>query len=339
MRMLQSLSLVLLPAVLLAGVSTTDPCLAQGKGKPPPQPPQPKLTPEQQKLQNEIKKRIVEHQKAMKALLERQRKALEANMKGHEAAHLTSAFLLLASANSDYNGHKGRAMHHLEHAIRHLDASILNNGTLAQRQQAMQSIQKTTGGWMTSALHGTGVEKQVLSDAQVLRAGHTVLNVQMAMAQHKQREAVGHVQSAVQEIERALVFSARESLRGKEAHVLTAAYVLMAAANHDYDGHRARAMGHVGHVVNHLNRDLMARGSLDQKVQAMKDAIAKGVVREQANQQATVHERQAVSDYQMMVAGALVQHVAMASAVANQPWQLQRMSDALTEISVALSIR
>jgi hypothetical protein len=339
MRMLQSLSLVLLPAVLLAGVSGTDPCLAQGKGKPPTQPQQPKLTPEQQKLLNEMKKRIADQQKAMKALIERQRKALDANMKGHEAAHLTAAFLLLASANSDYNGHKGRAMDHIEHAIRHLDASILNNGTLAQRRQAMQNMQKTTAGWMTAALHGTGLEKQTLSDAQVLRAGHILLQMQMVMAQHKQRDAVGRIQWAIQEIERALVFSARESLRGKEAHVLTAAYVLMAAANHDYDGHRARAMGHVGHVVNHLNRDLLARGSIDQKVQAMRDAITKGVAREQANQQATVHERQAVSDYQMMVAGSLVQQVAMASASANQPWQLQHMSDALTEISIALSIR
>src|SRR5262245_2521010 len=59
--------------------------------------------------------------------------AAKQQMKLGEATVLRHAYLLLISANADYNGHKGQAMGSIQAAVAHLDRSVLKKGTAAQQ--------------------------------------------------------------------------------------------------------------------------------------------------------------------------------------------------------------
>ncbi len=353
--------------LLLAGLCGEAPGQAPPKNKAK-QPPPPPMTPAQKAHEEALKraaeaqkkqleaaqKQLLEAQKAaQKQLLEAQKKAAEAAqkraaeaqrqahlaMKTKMAHQLTSAYILLAAANNDYAGHKGRAMGHVQSAINILDAAILRNGQVAARTNAIKDMQKATSAWFASALKGIGPETQILSDGQVRQAIQLLKNAQLVLGQNRQVDAFNHVGNAIQELDRALIQSAREALKGKEAQILASAYVLLAGANHDYNGHRVNAMGNVKYAVNVLDANLIRWGSVDQKVKAMKQDVAAGVAQARAQGQTILHESQAFSDAQMMMAGVLIQQVALASANNNQPGLMQNMTNALTEISIALTIR
>lgn len=266
-------------------------------------------------------------------------KAFLVDLSGKEAAVLTSAYVLLGTANSDYGGHKGRAMNSVESAIRHLDAHVLRDGTLQQRTKALAQVYTVIATKTAAINQGSGIKLDVLSDAQLRQARGVLASAGLSFVQNKQFGALGHVETAMQEIDLALAKAARDVIRGKEADVLTLAYVYLAAANHDYDGHRAAAMSQVESAINILDNHLVARGSYQQKVQAMKRQITEGVAKELQQQQNALHEDQTVSDAQLMMASALIQRVALVMAQRNQTYPLMYLSDGLTEITVALTIR
>jgi hypothetical protein len=268
------------------------------------------------------------------------RKVVTATLMGKEAAVLSAAYVLLAAANSDYEGHKGRAMHSVESVIRVLDASILTNGKLKQRTAALKQVFNLDAIKSVAINMGVGNKTDVLSDTYLLQARGVLTLVGLDyFVKAKQLGGLGHIETAIREIDLALVAAARHALTGKEADVLTLAYIYLAAANHDYDGHRAQAMNRVESAVRILNANLLERGSLEQKIRAMRDEIARGVTKARAQQQYTVHEDQHISDAQLMIAGALVQRVAIVMAQRNQALTLMYLTDGLTEISIALTIR
>src|SRR5262249_26449255 len=94
------------------------------------------------------------------------------NLKESEA--LKAAFILMAMANHDYAGHRAKAMHHVEAAIKALDASVLKNGTSGQMVVALKE-EITAARAQFAAQHSTGVhESQAVSDLQ-MREAHQLL--------------------------------------------------------------------------------------------------------------------------------------------------------------------
>src|SRR5207253_9265626 len=60
----------------------------------------------------------------------------------------------------------------------------------------------------------------------------------------------------------------------KESEALKEAYILMAGANHDYDGHRARAMHQVHEAIKILDTSILKDGTNGEKVVALEEEIA-----------------------------------------------------------------
>jgi hypothetical protein len=280
------------------------------------------------------------HALAHKATVEAH-KAVTAGLLGKEASVLTSAYVLLSTTNADYHGHKRAAMNSVEAVIRLLDARIMDNGTLQQRANALNQVYYVMAKNAAAGANlGGGKLSDVLSDSQLRQARNLLMNVGLDyFVETKQRGGLGHINTAIREIDKALAAATSDTIRGKEADVLTAAYSLLAGANHDYNGHRAAAMGQVESVLKLLDNHLLASASYQQKVQAMKRQITEGVSSGQAQQQGTVHEAQTVSDAHMIMAGAMIQRVASVTAQRNQSLALMYLTNAQTEIGIALAMR
>ena len=59
----------------------------------------------------------------------------------------------------------------------------------------------------------------------------------------------------------------------EEAAVLKNAYILMAMGDHDYDGHRVKAMHHVHEAIKFLDHTIMKNGTKGEKIVATEDEI------------------------------------------------------------------
>src|SRR5437763_11010968 len=60
----------------------------------------------------------------------------------------------------------------------------------------------------------------------------------------------------------------------KESEVLKEAYVLMAGANHDYAGHRHKAMRQVHDAITILDKSILKDGTNGEKVVALEEELA-----------------------------------------------------------------
>src|SRR5436305_464632 len=95
----------------------------------------------------------------------------------------------------------------------------------------------------------------------------------------------------------------------KEVNALAEAYVLMAGANHDYDGHRVRSMGKVKEAIHQLDKSILKNGDNGEKLVATKDEIAARRAKFVAEHQGIFHESQAFADLQMREALKLLAQV------------------------------
>src|SRR5262249_48792132 len=103
----------------------------------------------------------------------------------------------------------------------------------------------------------------------------------------------------------------------KESEVLKEAYILMAGANHDYDGHRAKAMRHVEDAIKDLDTSIFKNGTNGEKVVALEEEITAARAKFAAKRSVPIHEVQQLSDLQMREAhrllvevhGAMVQRI------------------------------
>jgi hypothetical protein len=84
-----------------------------------------------------------------------------------------------------------------------------------------------------------------------------------------------------------------------EVNALAEAYVIMAGANHDYDGHRVKSMNKVKEAINQLDKSILKNGDNGEKVVATKDEIAARRAKFVAEHTGVFHESQAFADLQM----------------------------------------
>jgi hypothetical protein len=130
-----------------------------------------------------------------------------------------------------------------------------------------------------------------------------------------------------------------EAVMLQEADTLRRAYVLMAAGNHDYDGHRVKAMGEVQAAVQLLHDHVMKHGNARQRAVAAKEKAAIAAAREAANRVQMLHEPQATSDRQLRKAAEILAEVRPTLVGHKQKKVLEHVDRAIKEIGIALAIR
>jgi hypothetical protein len=133
--------------------------------------------------------------------------------------------------------------------------------------------------------------------------------------------------------------AAQANLKFKEAEALREIYIVLAGANHDYDGHRAKAMGQIQSAVKLLDKAVAKNGSVNAKTaSAYEDAVA-GAAKLAAKGAATVHELQSVSDARLKKALLGLAEVRPTPVQLKQKNVLNHVDTAIKELNIALKIR
>ena len=150
------------------------------------------------------------------------------------------------------------------------------------------------------------------------------------VAKHEAEKAKHDAEKAKRDAARA----AREVVKFKQAEMLREAYVLAAIANHDYDGHRAKAMIHLELAVKQLEAGVAKNGSPKTKMMTrFEDARAARNI----GPRPVVHEAQLVSDLQMRNA-AKVLEIALPGAIELKEQGVAfHVERAIKEIAIALT--
>lgn len=123
-----------------------------------------------------------------------------------------------------------------------------------------------------------------------------------------------------------------------EAEALKQAYVLLAGADHDYKGHRVKAMHAVHAAYHQLDNVVNKKGTAQQKAKSQQEDALAAAAKEAAKMTPKVHEVQPLSDAQLAQAAQILFQVHGALAQNHQPRVLQHVEVALTEIATALRI-
>src|SRR5262249_6646838 len=147
-----------------------------------------------------------------------------------------------------------------------------------------------------------------------------------------QKEAVKRAKEQHKKAVEAARKMIKEEYKGKESEALKMAYILMAASNGDYDGHRGKAMKHVEAEFDHLDADIMKNGTLKQKIRTLQEENAAAKAKILARNSAAVHEVQALSDAQMFKAAAIIYVIDEAAFFKKQPAVFNHLQKALVEV-------
>jgi len=131
--------------------------------------------------------------------------------------------------------------------------------------------------------------------------------------------------------------AAKAEAKVKEVEVLKEAYVLMAMGNHDYDGHRVKAMAQVEDAIKILDNSILKDGTNGQKVVANDEEIATAKAAFIAKHQGVDHTSQAFSDLQMREAQQLLNNVH--ETLTKQPKVRGHVGNAIKHTETALKIR
>src|SRR5262245_48978768 len=133
--------------------------------------------------------------------------------------------------------------------------------------------------------------------------------------------------------------AARQELRLREATAMREAYLLLAAANGVYAGHRGKAMGEVRAAVKILDEAVLKYGTPAQKAETVLQDTAAARARVVAKHVKGVKEPQALSDAQLRAAAGLLVGTRAVLAQNGQKKVLGHVNKAVAEIDLALRAR
>jgi hypothetical protein len=125
----------------------------------------------------------------------------------------------------------------------------------------------------------------------------------------------------------------------QEAQVLRQAYIVLAGANHDYNGHRVKAMQDVKAALHILDEHVMKHGSAADKAATKQGNTEVAQADAAAKRTPLFHEPQPVSDRAMRQGNALLVEVQGILARQNQKRVLAHVDAALKQVAVALKVR
>lgn len=133
--------------------------------------------------------------------------AAKQQVKFNEADVLREAYILLATANADYAGHRAHAMGAIQAAVKALDTSVLKNGTGAQKAATIAHDNAAARAKIVNKYVKVpnGVKgPQAISDLHLRAAAQLLGQVRGALVQNKQQNILEHVDKAIKEIAVAL---------------------------------------------------------------------------------------------------------------------------------------
>lgn len=125
----------------------------------------------------------------------------------------------------------------------------------------------------------------------------------------------------------------------QEAAVLRTAYMLIAAANPNYHGHRVKAMNRIEQAVTILDKSVYRQGTNGQKLLALQSEIKVEADKFRARHSGKVHTPQALSDLQVQEAGRLLANVRVVLAANKQVRVVKHVDAAIHEVQNALRAR
>jgi hypothetical protein len=126
--------------------------------------------------------------------------AASTTLRFEQAQALRKAFIALAGANHDYNGHRVKAMRAVLDAVHLLDDHVMKHGTAQQQAATKKENAAVAQAEAAAKLAPMLREPQPASDLQLRQAGKLLVEVQASLAEHKQKPALGHVDTAIKEI-------------------------------------------------------------------------------------------------------------------------------------------
>jgi hypothetical protein len=130
-----------------------------------------------------------------------------------------------------------------------------------------------------------------------------------------------------------------EDMRFAEAQQLSKAYVLLAGSNHDYNGHRVKAMHAVHGAFKMLDAHIMKHGTALQKEVTLQERAAIALAEQAAKRTPMLHERQAAADLQLREAREILAQIRPGLAQFKQNNLLGHVDNAVNQIRIALAIR
>jgi hypothetical protein len=139
-----------------------------------------------------------------KQAVQKAREAARQGVNLQESHALKKAYILMAMGDHTYDGHRARAMHRVEAAVKMLDASIMHKGTNGQKVLAVQSEIAAARAAFLAKHQATVHESQALSDLQMRAALGLLVQVDRALVQQNQSRVRAHVEQAIQEVRVAL---------------------------------------------------------------------------------------------------------------------------------------
>ncbi len=131
----------------------------------------------------------------------------------------------------------------------------------------------------------------------------------------------------------------QEQVLVEEADVLRQAYIALASGNHDYDGHRAKAMAAVKRGVKILGNAVEKRGTPAQKAAVVADETAILQAEQAARQTQMLHEPQPASDLALRQGHQLLTQIRPTLAQRKQKRVLGDVDAAIQEVRTALKTR
>src|SRR5262245_27704720 len=156
----------------------------------------------------------------------------------------------------------------------------------------------------------------------------------------KELEALQKKQAQiVKKAEEAVRKQVLEQFKGKESEALKEAYILMAAANHDYNGHRAKSMNALGKAFEALDMYVVKNGTVLDRIKTIRDDQVAAAARFLEKGDTAVHEPQFYSDLQLRQAAVLMEEVKVVMAANKQTKGMHHVDEALKEVGIALKTR
>jgi hypothetical protein len=119
-----------------------------------------------------------------------------AQVKFNQAEVLREAKILLVTANRDYDGHRIRAVNHVQQAITHLDKNIMKNGTTLIKLATLAEDDATVRASVLAKYLPRVHENQIQSDVQLMAAAGLLLQVELSMSLYNQRNVMESIELA-----------------------------------------------------------------------------------------------------------------------------------------------
>jgi hypothetical protein len=161
-----------------------------------------------QAAQKQAEQQRKEAEKRAKQQQEERQKVMNSEMNLREGAIIKEAYMVLAIANHNYDGHRARAMGLLEDAATMLDRNILKNGTNQQKVMALEHDKKAYQAKFLAKHQAAMHEPQALSDLQMNEGLNMLLRVRPTIIQRQQKGVLDKVDSAIAEIRKGLAYRA-----------------------------------------------------------------------------------------------------------------------------------